>query len=90
LGGSRVWNFEITADLARKEVVDLTMARNGRHLSSQRIGIHGVVPAFAYADASVCLEMSNQITALHSIASTSGSRMTFFLPIDFFERLRFA
>jgi hypothetical protein len=49
-----------------------------------------VLGALAEENASVCLEMPDQVTALHSAASTSGSRMTFFFPIDFFERLRFA
>lgn len=44
----------------------------------------------SYEDASVCLEMPNQVTAFHSTASTSGSRMTLFFPIVFFDRVRFA
>jgi hypothetical protein len=46
--------------------------------------------ALAKENASVRLKVPDQITALHSIARRSGSRMTFFFPIDFFDRLRFA
>ena len=90
LGVLRLGDFEITADLPRKEVIDLAMTRDGRYLPAESIDVHGVASALAKEDASVCLEMPDQVTALHSIARTSGSRITFFFPIDLFERLRFA
>ena len=90
MGVLQLGNFEITADLPRKEVVDLAMTRDGRYLSAQTIDVHGVPSALAKENASVCLKVPDQVTALHSIARTSGSRMTFFFPIDFFDRLRFA
>jgi hypothetical protein len=90
LGVLRLGDFEITANLPRKEVVDLAMTRDGRYLSARTVDVHGMPAALAKENAPVCLKVPYQVTALHSIARTSGSRMTFFFPIDFFERLRFA
>ncbi len=90
LGVLQLGSFEITADLPRKEVVDLAMTRDGRNFPAETIDVHGVPAALAKENASVCLKVPDQVTALHSSARSSGSRMTFFFPIDFFERLRFA
>jgi hypothetical protein len=54
------------------------------------IDVHGMPAALAEENASVGLKMADQVTALHSTARTSGSRMTFFFPMDFLERLRLA
>lgn len=90
LGVLWLGDFEITADLPRKEVVDLAMTRNGRYLPAQTIDVHAMPSTLAKENASVHRKLPDQVTALHSIARTSGSRMTFFLPTDFFERLRLA
>ena len=86
----RLGDFEITADLPRKEVVDLAMTQDSRYLSALTVDVHGMPSALAKENASVSLKVPDQVAALRSIARTNGSRMTFFFPIDFFERLRFA
>jgi hypothetical protein len=44
LGVLRLGDFEITADLPRKEVVDLAKTWDGRYLPAQTIDVHGCLP----------------------------------------------
>lgn len=90
MGVLRLGDFEITANLPCREVVVLAMARDGRCLPSRKVDVHGMPAALAKKNGPVYLKVPDQVTALDSIARTSSSRMTFFFPIDFFERLRFA
>ena len=76
LGVLQFGDFEVFADLAGEEVVDLAVSRNSRGLALRPIDLDGVFAALSMKRAAVLLEVFDQISPLHCSAITIGSRMT--------------
>jgi hypothetical protein len=57
--------FKLVANRAGGCHLDLAMPWHGSTAAVRWIAINGVAPAFAIEDASVSLEMANELAALH-------------------------
>ena len=62
---SRDRDFEVAANLARKEFIDLAMARHRGRLPRDRIQINRMAATFAKQAAAMTLQMPNEIDTLH-------------------------
>src|SRR6266850_7345017 len=76
LSWSECWDLEVTADLPREKVVDLSVARDRRGSIRRAVYVYGVLTAFSEELTAMLLEMSEKILALHAARSGKFSRMT--------------
>ena len=73
--GLGLWNFSIFANLLSEEVVDLSMAGDGRRLAGRAVHIHRVTPAFTKKLDTMTFQVADQIDPFHEIEAR-GSRIT--------------
>ena len=92
MAGSASWhrNLEILADLSSEKIVDLSMTRNRGRLPGAPIHQNGVSPAFSEERTTVLLQVADEVSAFHSAAMISGSRMTSLSVIDSSASVRLA
>jgi hypothetical protein len=69
-------NAEILADPIRHGLDDLAMPRDRTRLATRRIEVDRMAPSFTKELAAVGREVTNQVDALHSTGTASGSRRT--------------
>ena len=86
---SRIWGFEIATDLSSQMLVDLSMTRNGRDLTSLRVDVDGMPSALPVKSAAVRFQVSNEVSSLQP-AIFKGSRITLAAPTDSRESSRLA
>ena len=74
----RLRDTKVSTDFASEEVVDLSMARNGRRFADRAVHIHRMTSAFTEKLDTMMFQVADQIDPFHEIEARGSRIMVLF------------